>query len=352
MPTRALLLAALVFAGLVLAACGGDDETASGDGPSVVATTTQLADLARNVAGDRAQVQQMLPANADPHDYEPRPSDATALTGADLVLQSGGDLDEWLGEVLENAGADAERVEILSEVRTIEGDEDDEHGDEGGERGDEEDERGAGEEEHADAEAEHGDEEEHAGEEAVDPHWWHDPRNARTAVERIRDALSELDPGGSETYAANADAYLERLQTLDAAVEDCMTAIPAEQRKLVTDHDAMGYFADRYEIEVVGTVIPALSTQAQPSAGAVAELVRTIEREEVRAIFPGSSVNADVEEAIARESGAQVGAPLYADTLGAEGTAGETYLGALRANAIALAEGFTGGAQGCELPSG
>ena len=212
------LLATLAL-GLVLgaAACGSDDEAGSG-GLRVVATTTQVADLARNVAGDRASVTGILTANADPHDYEPRPDDAKALADADLVLRSGGEVDEWLGDLLDSAGSDATTVTLIDRLRV---------------RGE-------------------------------DPHWWQDPRNAETAVTTIRDALAKADPDGTATYDANAEAYLGRLEALDAAIARCMDAIPAGRRKLVTNHDALGYFAERYDIEVVGAVIPALSTAARP----------------------------------------------------------------------------------------
>jgi ABC-type Zn uptake system ZnuABC Zn-binding protein ZnuA len=143
---------------------------------------------------------------------------------------------------------------------------------------------------------------------------------------------------------------VRRLRRLDRDVAACIEEIPAARRKLVTTHDALGYYARRYGLEVVGTVIPSLSTRGQPSAGETADLVRTIREQDVRAIFAESSVNAKVEEAIARETGARVGEPLWADTLGPPGSSGETYLGALRANAGALVDGFTGGRATCSLP--
>jgi zinc/manganese transport system substrate-binding protein/manganese/iron transport system substrate-binding protein len=243
----------------------------------------------------------ILTANSDPHDYEPRPADAKALAGAKLVLRSGGEVDEWLGDLLDSAGSDATTVTLIDRVRV---------------RGE-------------------------------DPHWWQDPHNTETAVTAIRDALAKADPDGTATYDANAEAYLERLEALDTAIARCMDAIPAERRKLVTNHDALGYFAERYGIEVVGAVIPALSTAARPSAGETRELIETIRREGVSTIFPESSVNPKLEEAIAAEAGAEVGPALWADTLGEKGSAGATYLGALRSNAEAMAEGFGGS---CDLP--
>jgi ABC-type Zn uptake system ZnuABC Zn-binding protein ZnuA len=342
----AALVALLTTTALALAACGADGPNGSaaqeGD-VRVVATTTHVADLARAVGGERAGVDSLLTPGSDPHDYEPRPSDARALADADVVLRSGGDLDEWLGGLVESAGTDAPAVSLLESVRTIEGDDDHGHGEES--HGDEEGEEvhGHGEESHGDEEGEevHGDD--HGGKGAgLDPHWWQDPTNAMTAVVEIRDALTAADPEGRETYAANADAYLGELRALDEAIAACMSSIPEEDRKLVTTHDALGYFADRYDIEVVGLVVPALTTRAQASAGEVAELTETIEEEDVRTIFPESQLPAGLEQAIADEAGAQVGPGLWTDSLGPQDSGAATYLDAMRFNAQAMADGFGG----------
>jgi len=169
-------------------------------------------------------------------------------------------------------------------------------------------------------------------------------------VRRIRGALVAADPAGRATYGANARRYLARLSALDRAIAGCMRRLPASERKLVTDHDALGYFADRYAIDVIGTVLPANSTQAQASAGEVARLVRTIRTAGVTTIFPESSVNPKLTAAIARDAGARVGPGLYADSLGAEGSPGATYLGSLRANTEALVAGFGAGRERCALP--
>jgi ABC-type Zn uptake system ZnuABC Zn-binding protein ZnuA len=309
MPSRPLVAAlAAVFVAGSLVACGSGDGGSGGSGATtLVATTSQVGDLARAVAGDRAGVRQILRPNADPHEYEPRPSDVKAVAGAGVVLRSGGDLDEWLGGVLENAGSDATVVTLGDAMRP------------------------------------------RRGEAGSDPHWWQDPRNAIVAVQRIRDALIAADAAGRAMYAANADARIARLRALDRSIAACMTSIPAARRKLVTDHDALGYYADRYAIDVIGTVIPARSTQAQASAGEVARLSRTIRAAGVTTIFPESSASAKLSRAIARDAGAKVGPALYADTLGAAGSPGATYIGSLRFNTRALAAGF-GGARGrCQL---
>lgn len=307
MPRWCIALLVVTLAAAGLAACGGGGGTTSAHGgPVVVATTTQVGDMARAVAGRRAGVRQILRPNSDPHEYEPRPSDVKAVTGAAVVVRSGADVDDWLADVLENAGSDAKVLTLIDAMRTR---------------------RLAGE---------------------VDPHWWQSPRNGVIAVQRIRDALIAADPAGRTAYTANAAAYVKRLRALDRSIQSCIDSVPRRERKLVTDHDALGYYADRYGIDVIGTVIPALSTQAQASAGEVARLARTIRREGVTTVFSESSVNRKLAEAIARDAGARIGPNLYADTLGPKGSPGATYIGSLAFNTRAIVGGF-GGARRCAL---
>jgi ABC-type Zn uptake system ZnuABC Zn-binding protein ZnuA len=286
----------------LLAGCGDDDDGGSGGAEvSVVATTTQVADMAREVGGPRVDVRGLLPAGADPHDFEPRPSDVASIAEADVVLRSGGEVDEWLGALVEDAGGQTETVELIDSV-------------------------------------------ERRGE---DPHWWQDPRNGILAVEAIRDALAEADPSGRDGYERRAAAYVRRLRELDRSIAACMERVPEAKRKLVTTHDALGYFADRYDVEVVGELIPSLSSQAQPSVGEVDELVDRIRAEDVEAIFPESGLNAKLEQAVSRDAGVEVGGELWADSLGPEGSSGDTYAGSLAANAETMASGMSGGRVSC-----
>jgi ABC-type Zn uptake system ZnuABC Zn-binding protein ZnuA len=281
----------------------------AGDGDSgevtVVATTPHVADLVRNVAGERADVQTLVGTEADPHDFEPRPSDARDLADADLVVRSGGEVDEWLGSLLESAGGDAAELTLIDSVETRDT------------RGD------------------------------TDPHWWQDPRNAQRAVAAIRDALIESDPGGRSSYEANAREYGARLRALDHAIAACIRRVPAGKRKLVTTHDSFGYYAGRYGIEVVGALIPSLSSQAQASAGEVDRLVGQIEREGVEAIFPETALDPRLEGAVARETGAEVAEELWADTLGPEGSGAQTYIDAMALNTQRIVDGVSGGEVAC-----
>jgi zinc/manganese transport system substrate-binding protein len=290
---------------LVLAAAGcGDPEGqdgAAGGALAAVATTAIAGDIVGNVGANRIQVDTLVPADADPHDFEPRPSDAVALADAEVVVKSGGDVDEWLDDLIDSAGGDAAELTLLDSVRAI------------------------------------GD----------DPHWWQDPRNAILATEAVRDALAKADPDGRRAYERNAARYVRELRALDDYIERCIRRVPPEMRKLVTTHDSLGYFADRYGLEAIGSVIPSLSTQAQPSAKEVDALVEQIEEEGVEAIFPEAAVSQRLERAISRESGAEVGRELWADSLGGDGSGAETYVDAMRANADALAEGMSGGRVRC-----
>jgi zinc/manganese transport system substrate-binding protein len=270
-----------------------------GSASAFLLTPTQVADLARNVGGDRAEVRALLRPEADPHDYEPRPSDAEAIADAGVVLASGGELDEWLDDLVQSTGGDAPVVTLLEATG------------------------------------------------ATDPHWWHDPRDAITAVSAIRDALVRADPAGRAAYERNARVYTARLRALDQEVAGCLRRVPAAQRRLVTTHDALGAFAERYDVEVIGSVLDSRSTQAQPSGGDVRELVEQMRARDVHVLFAESSVAPRLERAIAKEAGARVGAPLYADTLGPEGSDGDTYVRSLAANADAMVRGFTSDRERC-----
>ncbi len=298
-----LMRAAAAFLVLALSIAGCSSRDAGPGGVQVVATTTQVGDIARNVAGGRAHVEQILHPGSDPHEYEPRPSDAEALAGAKLVIRSGGDVDDWLGGLIGQAGGDARVVTLIDSVQR-----------DGG-----------------------------------DPHWWQDPRNGELAVTAIRDALAKADPGGAAIYRRNAAAYEARLKRLDARIRGCVGRLPPAARKLVTSHDSLGYYARRYGFEIVGAAIPSLSSSAQPSAASTQRLIGRIRRQHVRAIFHESALNPKLEAAIAREAHARVAGALWADSLGPKGSTGATYLGSLAANTNTIVGALSGGRVSCSL---
>jgi ABC-type Zn uptake system ZnuABC Zn-binding protein ZnuA/ABC-type Mn2+/Zn2+ transport system permease subunit len=318
--TRALVLAprapVLAAAGLTLlallaAGCGSGFGARDGQ-VEVVATTTQIGDWVREVGGRAVAVDQILQPNTDPHEYEPRPSDVAAAAEVKLVFASGDELDSWIGQVVSDSGSDAAVVDLGAAVPV----------------------RLPGEPSGAEASR-------------YDPHWWHDPRNAEAAVGEIERRLALADPSHKAEFARNARAYLAKLRALDARIAACIGSVPASRRKLVTDHDAFGYLAQRYGVEVVGAVIPSQTTQAQASAKDLSALAGLIEREGVEAIFPESSLSPKVAEAIASQTGASASYTLYGDTLGSADSDGATYLQMEAANAGAMVRGFTGGRRGC-----
>jgi len=313
-PRVPALAAALAAAAFIVAGCGSAPTAHDGQ-IEVVATTTQIGDWVREVGGGAVAVDQILQPNTDPHSYEPRPSDVAGAAAAKLVFASGDGLDEWIGQVVSDSGSDARVVDLGASVP----------------------ERLPGESSGAEASR-------------YDPHWWHDPRNAEAAVREIERRLAAADPSRRRLFERNARAYLARLRALDAGIARCFASVPPSQRKLVTDHDAFGYFADRYGIDVVGAVIPSQTTEGQASAKDLSALAELIEREHVEAIFPESSLSPKVAEAIASQTGASASYTLYGDTLGPEGSGGATYLRMEAANADAMVRGFTGGRREC-LPS-
>jgi ABC-type Zn uptake system ZnuABC Zn-binding protein ZnuA/ABC-type Mn2+/Zn2+ transport system permease subunit len=311
--TPVLAAAGLIAVAALAAGCAGDSSGADGQ-LEVVATTTQIGDWVRQVGGNAVAVDQVLQPNTDPHEYEPRPSDVAGAAEAKLVFASGDNLDSWVGQIVSDSGSNAPVVDLGAAVPV----------------------RLPGESSGAEASK-------------YDPHWWHDPRNAEAAVREIVRRLSSADPKHRAEFVRNGGAYLAKLLSLDGEIGRCMDSVPASRRKLVTDHDAFGYFADRYGIEVVGAVIPSQTTQAQPSAKDLGALVSLIEREHVKAIFPESSLSPKVAEAIAGQTGASAGYTLYGDTLGPADSNGATYLRMEAANANSMVRGFTGGRRGCSL---
>jgi ABC-type Zn uptake system ZnuABC Zn-binding protein ZnuA len=323
MPRLALILRLAAIPALPLAllavACGDDDgnnggaaKPPAGDRLSVVATTTQIEALTLEVAGDLVDLRGILPAGADAHEFEPTASDLVAIEEADLILRHGVGLDEWLDDTIE-AGSSATLVTVTEGIQLQEpalelADEDEEE-----------------------AEA-------HAGEEGLDPHVWHDPDRAMTMVSSIAAALVAADAANATTFEVNAAAYNRRLDDVKAEIQALIDEIPAENRKLVTNHDAFGYFADAFGLEIVGAVIPGTSTEAEPSAGETAALLDTIEREGVKAIFAESSVNPDLARTLAADAGVAVVDDLYGDSLGEPGSGAETVDGMLLANAHKIAD--------------
>jgi ABC-type Zn uptake system ZnuABC Zn-binding protein ZnuA len=305
MKTKLTLLSFLAIAALLLSACGGAKTPAAGDKLPVLATTSIVADVVRQVGGDYVQVTTLLPLGTDPHTFEPRPQDAAAIADATLVFANGAGLEEFLQPLLESAGATDKLVEVSQgiELLPFEGEEGDgEHHHEGG-----------------------------------DPHTWMDPNNVMVWTENIAAALSAADPAHAEAYRANAAAYQEQLRALDAWIRQQVAPIPVEQRLFVADHATWGYFAEEYSFRQVGTITGSFSTGASPSAQELAALEDEIRSFGVRVILVGTDVNTNLAEQIAQDTGARIVRVYHGSLTPADGPAA-TYLDFMRYNVTAIVD--------------
>lgn len=297
---RRATLAALLAPTLVVAGCGGDDGDEAG-GARIVVTTNVLGDVVGNLVGDAAEVQTVMPVGANPHDFQASAREAEAMRAADILVVNGGGFEEGLLEVIE--GAEADGVPVFEALSAVDG---------------------------RDAEDDHADE--------VDPHFFTDPARMAAAAEGILDAVLDAVPAlDTGEVRDRAEAYIAELEALDAEVEALLDVVPAERRVLVTNHEVFGSFADRYDFDVVGTVIPGGSTEGA-DAGGLADLIDTIERERVPAIFADTSSPADLAETLAEDVGDVAVVELFSESLGGEGSGGETYIEMIRTNAERIAE--------------
>jgi zinc/manganese transport system substrate-binding protein len=295
--TLRLLAAAALAVAFISAACTTTAIPHARPGQvTVVATTTQMQDLVRTVGGSDVHMVGILEPNVDPHDFEPTPSTAIALSGAKLVVESGAGLDRWTAGLVSNS-VPGTPVWVASTGLPLRGD---------------------------------------------DPHWWFDPGLFERAALNLGARLARLDPPHAAGYEARARVYAARIRAMDAANRRLIATVPPAGRLLVTNHDAFGYFAAHYGIRVAGSVIPSLSTEAQASASDIAELIQRIRQQHVMAIFTESSLSPKLEQQIASEAGVTVYSDLYGDTLGPAGSPGATYLGMERWDMRTMVAGFLG----------
>ena len=288
---------------------------------TVIATTSVFADLAQLALGDNVVIETIVPAGVDVHTFEPSPADAQKLAGADLIVMNGLGLDEWALSLLEAAGKSEEDVLELAEGIDesnawvyLEGEEHDEE--EGEEHSEEEGE-------------EHG----HGG---TDPHIWLDPKGAAIYVNRIAARVAAELPERAAAIESARDAGLAEIAALDEELRVGFTAVEASARKIVTFHDAFGYFARAYEIEIVGVAVEAPGQE--PSAKEIAALIDAIKAAGVTSVFSEAQFPSKVLDQVAAETGATVLENLYSDALG--DAPANSYLGAMRANASAILASF------------
>ena len=275
----------------------------------VVATYSVLGDMVQNVAGDYADVVALVGPDGDAHTFEPTPKDGVSLAETDVIFANGIGFETWLDKLYSSSKSKAKRVIVTEGLHLRDGENAHDH--------------------KSDEKHEH----------EVDPHVWHDVKNAIHMVGVIRDQLAEADPSNAEKYRANAAAYLDRLTALDGWVVEKVGTLPKERRKLVTSHDTFGYFADRHSFEVVGTVMASVSTEASdPSPATFAKLVEEVKTANVPAIFAENVHNPKLIERLATEAGVKLAPPLLTDELGQPGTDGDTYEKMVRHNVTTIVD--------------
>jgi zinc/manganese transport system substrate-binding protein len=298
----------MTLSAFLIGACGGSGGGAADSGVDVVATTTILADVAMNVVGEEGVVEALLPVGADPHDYQPSSRQVALIQNADLVIANGLGLEEGLGDVLEAAATDGANIVYLGDRLDpiqfgIEAAEADDHRDE-------------------------------------DPHVWLDPIRMAEAGRVIAAELALIEAAAS--WSDRADEYAAELLAADQEIQEILAVVPAGGRKLVVNHQSLGYFADRYGFEVIGSVVPGGATLGDPSSAELSALVETIEAEDVPAIFAETTEPAALAEAVAAEVGQGVAiVSLYTGSLGESDSGADTLIGMLKTNAELIAEALS-----------
>ncbi len=283
------------------AGCGGES-AGSSDRPTIVVTTNILGQVVGEVVGDLADVEVVMPLGADPHEFAPSARQAEAMASADLLVVNGAGFEEGMGDVIDRAAeADVPTFAAADHVALLE---------------------------------------ESPG--AIDPHLWMDPTQMVAATEALGARLAELDGIDSGALATQVEAYADSLRVLDAEIESTLAGIPAERRVLVTNHEVLGYFADRYDFEVLGAVVPSLTTGAQAAAADLEQLAALIEGAGVRTIFAETTQSAELAAALAAEVGDDVQVvELFTESLDEAGSGAETYVDLMRTNALLVATGLT-----------
>ena len=300
-----IALAAMTL--LWVTACA--DTSDGADSISVVASTTILGDVVANLVGSEGQVEVLMPVGADPHDFQLSSAQTASMAAADLVVVNGVGLEEGMSDVISSLEADGVNVlEVapLVDPRTFQ----DRTSCEAGASG------------------------------ACDPHVWMDPIRMVEIVRAVEIELTAVAP--EVDWSDAADRYVSELEGLHTQIESLLGAVPSESRNIVTNHDSLGYLADRYGLRVVGVVIPGGSTLGDPSSGDLAELISVVQSEDVNAIFAETSTPSALTDAVADELGEKVQVvELFTGSLGEPGTEAGTYIGMMRENAIAIADSLS-----------
>ncbi len=292
---------------LVLVAVALATPAAAQDKLKTVATFSILADFVRQVGGDRVDVQALVGPNGDGHVYQPTPSDAKTLSEAKVVFANGLGFEGWINRLVKASGTKATMVVATKGVKAR---------------------KAAGDHGHGHS---HGDD--------ADPHAWQSVANAKLYVTNIRDGLVAADPAGKAAYDANAAAYLAKLDALDAEMKSAVAAIPADRRKIITTHDAFGYFGAAYGVTFIAP--QGVSTESEVSAKDVARIITQIRKQKIPAVFLENVTDKRLLERIGAESGAKIGGTLYSDALTDEKGPAPSYIEMMRHNVKQLASALT-----------
>ncbi|MEC4986027.1 MAG: metal ABC transporter substrate-binding protein [Oscillatoria sp. PMC 1068.18] len=307
-------------------------EIASGETekPQVVATTSLLCDLTAEIAQDTVTLKCLIEPGANPHSYEPTPGDRAAIEQAEIVFYGGYQLEPKIIALVELRKSQKIAVYEQAVPNPLLGEHHEHHHGE------------HNHEEHNHEEHNHEEEAVNTEEELVsDPHVWHDAENGIKIVQSIAENLENIAPENAQLYQENAEKLTERLTEIDTWISDQIATIPMQQRKLVTTHDAFGYYAQAYGLEV--EPIQGISSETKPSAARLKEIVGTVKEAKVPTIFAEVTTNPSVLETISREANVNISQqPLYTTGPGSEGSEVETYAEMLIANTRAIVEGLGG----------
>lgn len=296
----------------------------------VVSSFSILNDMVKEIGGDKVMASTIVPANGDAHSFEPRPSDAKTLAKAQLLVVNGLEFESWLPRLQQAAGYKGPQVVATEGITPLafEGGADD-HADHDHDHDHEPAHDHAQDHEHAP-------EKDHSGHEhshqhgSQDPHAWQSLDLAQIYVRNISKGLEQADPANAQYYQGRAKDYVQRIQELDDSIKTRLQAVPVDKRKVITSHDAFSYMGKAYNIRFIPLV--GVSSQAEPSARDIAQIIQQARSEQIQAIFVENTVSAKLVEQVARETGAKVGGTLYSDALGVPGSGVDTYLGMMRSN--------------------
>ena len=270
--------------------------------PKIVATASMIADMARNIAGDKMEIDCIVPIGGDPHLHEPTPRDAMLVSNAQLILMNGLTFEGWLNELVENSGTKAESILVTKGIKAVES---------------------------------------LSYENSADPHAWMDASNGLIYIKNIKDAFVKLDPENADVYEANYLAYRSKLEELDRFIMEKIQSIPEEKRILITSHDAFQYYGRRYGIQL--EAILGTSTDADVQTSDIMRINKVIRENKVPAVFVESTINPKLLQQLAKDNDIEIGGELYADSIGDKDSPAPSYYDMLKYNTLTIVNALNQG---------